>query len=282
MNNEIDMTDDEKLSAYIDDELSVDATAVLTERLTQEPRLLQRLEQIRQADDAQRKLYASLAERPLPQAVTDMLVRDNPASADYIQGVDSQSANSQGADPQGAKVLAFPKRGLAAFSQRPVAIAASVALVAGFLFGTFQSADNMQGEAGLTSVRSFAGSIAAESQLHQLLETGRSGAELDGSQAGNGRVILSFQSRDGDYCRQIEVAEGSGAMQALACRRDGDWQLAVASFDASSGSAGSYVAAAGQTPALRAAVTQLMGDREPLTAAAEAELIANGWQSPKQ
>ena len=265
MNTETDMTDDEQLSAYIDGELSLDATTALTARLAQEPQLLKRLEQLRKADDAQRDLYAALAEQPLPQAVVDML--------------SNEGAESKG-DLAGDNIVAFPPRGPAAFLQVPVGIAASIALVVGFLVGGFQGNGDVPGDSGLAGVSTFAGTIAAESRLHQLLEAGRSGAPTDKSQPGSGRVILSFQSPDGDYCRQVEVAEGNGAMQALACRRNGDWQLAAASFGASSAPAGNYVAATAQATVVRAAVTQLMGDREPLTPAAEAELIANGWQPP--
>ncbi|MEQ9563895.1 MAG: hypothetical protein RLN69_15350, partial [Woeseiaceae bacterium] len=111
--NEDSMTNDDiALSAYLDGELPQDQADRLSERLAREPLLAGRLEAMRATDEATRKLYATLDDLPMPQGVLDLL--SAPAAAP-------------------SNVVPFPMRVAKQFWQAPVAIAASVALLAGFL-----------------------------------------------------------------------------------------------------------------------------------------------------
>jgi hypothetical protein len=89
---------------------------------------------------------------------------------------------------------------------------------------------------------------------------------------------LTFAAAGGGFCRQIDLQSARGTTATLACRDDDGWQIEVASFAAQAprGAGGVYRPAAGNSTAIDGAIDELIrGD--PLGAAAEAALIASGW-----
>jgi len=260
-----DSPDDGRLCAYLDGELPSGEADRLTDRLAADPALARRLEALRRTDENVRRLYAKVDELPLPQRVIDLL--QDPA------------AGAAGPEVEG-NVVAFARRGIRSFLQVPVAIAASVALMAGFLISGLMSRDAGLGGDPATL---YARAIPGDSGLHRLLESGLSSEEqlLDGGAVA--RVVLTFQAEDGDWCRQFELAAAAGSTQALACRRGGNWQMETASFTDARDTGGPYQQASGATtPALDAAVEALIGDREPLTAEEESRLISTGWGTSEE
>ncbi|MDX1498889.1 MAG: hypothetical protein R3176_03265 [Woeseiaceae bacterium] len=248
--------DDSKLSAFIDGELDERETEALTARLADEPALRARLEAMRAADEATRKVFATLDERPLPQGVMDLL-------------------GASAAAPGGDNVVAFPQRGIRRFFQAPVAIAASVALVAGFLVSRqLEQVPDAGLDAGLVT----AGVVDADSALHGLLETGSSGEERPLGADARGRVLLTVADASGDYCRQF-VVEGAGrAAHAVACRRAGDWELEAVGF-APAAAPGTFQQAAGPVPpAVDATVDAITGGSDPLSLEEENRVISESWE----
>jgi negative regulator of sigma E activity len=266
MNERDKGTDDALLSAYLDGELPAREAEKLEMRLADDPLLASRLAAMRTADQATRKLYARIDELPMPQHVLDLLKED---------GADV------GGDAHESNVIAFPRRGIRQFVQMPVALAASVALAAGFLLSGLVSRESGTGS-GVPDL--YAGAIPNGSELHRLLETGQGPATQTLASGADGRVILTFQAEDGDYCRQFQLDAGSGSMHALACRRDdGAWRMETASYADSAAPGGLYQQASGAAPAaLDAAVEALMGDREPLDPRQESLLISNSWRNPQE
>ena len=253
-------TDDIALCAYIDGELPDDEARTLKARLLKEPDLARRLETLRGADNGVLQLYAAIDKRPMPKAVLDMLGQSGP-------------------ETQGSNVIAFPKRGVQQFFQLPVAIAASVALLAGFLVANLFEESNPGGfdQNGL-----YAGAVATGSELHLLLEEGIS---TDVQTLANGQraeLLLTFQDRDGDYCRQLRI-DGVGApVQGVACRRGSAWQVEAASIAGKRAPDGSYQQASGDTPdAIDSAIDGLIGSAPPLDTEDEKALISNTWRKPK-
>jgi negative regulator of sigma E activity len=260
-----DSVDDERLCAWLDGELPAEEADRLSDRLAADPALARRLGALRGTDETMRRLYAAVDELPLPQQVLDLLQDD--------------AAGAAGAEVK-SNVVAFPRRGMRSFLQMPVAIAASVALVAGFLVSGLMSRD--AGRVGDPATL-YARTIPGDSELHRLLESGLSteARTLDGG--ADARVVLTFQAGDGDWCRQFELAAPAGSTQALACRRGGNWQVETASFTDARDTGGPYQQASGATtPALDAAVEALIGDREPLAAEEESRLISKGWEKPEE
>lgn len=256
MNEIEDNTDDIALSAYIDGELPPNDARALKERLLKEPALARRLEILRGADSDALRLYAAIDKQPMPQAVLDLLGQEPTLAKD-------------------SNVIAFPKRGLQQFFQMPVAIAASVALLAGLLVAdVFREANLASPEsAGL-----YAGQVDTRSSLHQLLENGTSAQPGTLSDGVTAELLLTFQDRDGDYCRQLRV-DGSGApVQGVACRRGGAWQVEALSLSGARAPDGSYQQAGGETPAaIDSAVDSLIGARPPLDLEEENTIISSGW-----
>lgn len=250
-------TDDITLSAYIDGELPKSEVSELQARLLQEPQLAQRLEVLRGSDSDAERLFAAIDERPMPQAVLDLL-QQKPAAADDNN------------------VIAFPLRGVQQFLQMPVAIAASVALLAGFLVADlFRASDIANPE--VSSL--YAGQIDANSNLHRLLEKGTSNDAEMLAEGLSAELLLTFKDRNGDFCRQLRVDGGAAPLQGLACRRGDAWQVEAVSIAAEPAPGGSYQLASGATPiAIDAAIDALIGPRPPLDAAEEKAVILNTWK----
>lgn len=255
-NNKFDARDDELLSAMLDGELDDTAADALTERLAREPQLALRLAALRGTDDATRALFARVDEMPMPQAVLDLL-----------------AANSANKAPQADNVIPFPRRVVDRFANAPVAIAASVALAAGFF------ADRLLDDApdATTSIAALqARSVPQDSAVYDLLENAASAETVTLPDGSTGRVLLTFAAEDGSWCRQLSIENNAAAVAALACRRDGNWRNEVIAFGDPAG--GSYQqASAASLAVIGSAVDRLLGDGAMLDATEEQELLKNQW-----
>lgn len=252
--------DDRLLSAWLDDELSAAEADEITDRLAREPALARRLEALRGADPAARAVYEWLDELPMPQGVLDLLEeRKRPA------------ASGTPAARERDNVLPFPQRFVQSFWQAPVAVAASLALVAGFLGSRLLIEAP---EAGMSAL--YAQQIPAGSGVHELLENGISTRPATLEDGSEGQLLLTFENNAGDWCRQLAVSRDAVRLQALACRRDGRWQTEALAYGRPAG--GDFQPASGNTPtAINAAIDRLIGG-EPLGADAEQALVRGGWE----
>jgi hypothetical protein len=249
--------DDIALSAYLDGELPQDEADRLSERLAVEPLLARRLESMRASDDATRGLFANLDAMPMPPGVLDLL-------------------QEKSAPRETSNVVPFPTRVARQFFQVPVAVAASVALLAGFLVhDLLQRTSTVGDDLGAT----VAGKVTHGTELYELLESGVS-AETELLAAGTrGRLLLTFQDATGDYCRQLELSSDIRSVQVVACRRTGDWQMEALEFGPAATADGQYQPASrGSAPAVDAAIDALIGTNEPLDAEAESRLVKGGWK----
>jgi len=86
---------------------------------------------------------------------------------------------------------------------------------------------------------------------------------------GRFRAVTSFIAADGSVCRQFSLADGSGASNAVACRRGKAWAVTFALLEPSGG--GDYLPADGDDPI--GAYLQGLGASRPLTESAEKELL---------
>ncbi len=249
--------DDELLSAFIDGELSAVDADRLSERLAQEPVLLKRLEALRSSDDATRAVYASLDELPMPQAVLDLL-----------------QADGSGPAAETTNVIAFPPRGWRRFAQVPVAIAASVALAAGFLVS--RVIDGTPDDA-LANAALYSQTIPQDSAVFHLLENKASAEDVTFNDGSAGRVVLSFADINGDWCRQLAINNAAATVDAVACRRGGQWHTEAVSFGLAN--SGEYQQASGnQSAAITAVIDRLIGDQDVLNKEQEQQKIADRWQ----
>lgn len=254
-----DMTDDEWLSAWLDGELSRDEAERLEQRLTAEPELARRLERLREADRKAQLAFHAIDGTPMPQAVLDLLKDENAGRSQKAQ--DAQVVRLRSRAPR--------------FFQMPVAIAASAALVAGFLVHDLISPQGVGHDPALP----MSGVIAGDSGLYRMLETVPAGEAVGLPDAGRAEVVLSFRADDGDWCRQFRLWNAASALHGLACRQPGGWQLETASFARPDSSEATFRQAVGATPAaLGAAVRARLGGREPLGSDEEKRAISEGWK----
>ncbi len=253
-----ELDDDTLLSAYLDGELTDDEADGITERLAREPALMRRLEAMQSVDTATRQAFEKLDEQPMPAAVLDML--------------------GASASKTSATVVPFPQRIVRNFAQLPVALAASVALVAGFLVS------NVLREAptdpyGITP----AGLVAAGSDLHELLEHGISAEPQAFADGATGELLLTFEDKAGDWCRHLVVDGGEHGVQGVACRRDGSWQIEALSYGRGMDAGGPFRQASGTTPAaVDSAIGALIGPRDPLGTDEEKALISDTWEKSEK
>lgn len=256
MNDAIGAKEDELLSAYLDNELPAADADTVTLRIAKEPLLAERLSQLRQATDDARKQFRAIDDIPLPQAVVDLLQRD------------SRSAANEAA---AGNVVQLAPRGIRTFLQVPVALAAGIALLAGFFV-----ANQVQRTSDTTPDSLFARDIAMDSSLHKLLETGSGADSTSLATDTSAQLRITFLDVSGDYCRQFAIAGPGTNAQALACRRGGQWRMEAVSL-AAPAAAAYQSASADPSSAVEAAIDALIGPGEPVNESTEKRLISNGW-----
>ena len=253
---ELKETDDELLSAYLDGELPADGAEKLEARLAREPALAARLEALRGTGDMAREFYSALDDKPMPASVTRLLETRDEDVPD--------------------NVVPFPVRVVRQFAQAPVAIAASVALVAGFLMNDLL--DEVPVVTGVGEI-AVAGQVAEGTALFDVLETGAGGERMLLSADATAEVVLTFEDTAGDFCRQVRVDVPERRATGVACRRDGGWQFeALAYTGAQTEGTGFTPASDPSLTALDGVVDALLGDGEILDSDAENRLISEGWE----
>jgi anti-sigma factor RsiW len=265
-------SDDELLSAWLDGELPPDRATELERRLEKEPALALRLERLSEADAALRDALAPVADEPMPQSLLDAIGAHSEKSPEAGRD-DSRGGTvvDLGARRRGREPGAFPWS---------LALAASVILAIGGVLGYLVAEDGSAPDAALLASM---GGVARGSGLDDTLETAPSGTAREIAAGLTVTPVLSFESRDGGYCRELAIAGANGSAAALACRGDDGWRVEALSFLAgparNGNQAGGEFRPAGRaTSAIDAAIDErIVGDA--LDAAAEAALIGSAWVS---
>lgn len=249
--------DGERLSAYLDGELPRAEADQLERRLAREPALAERLEAMRALDRVAAAAFHAIDERPMPKRVLERL------------GDDEE-------EPRAGNVV--PLRRTAApgeFFRLPVALAASIALVAGLWLG------GLPGDGGPPDGAAYASRIAGGSALHAAFDRASGGETVELGDDRYAQPVLTFLSDGGAWCRQVRITGGPAPADTLACRRGGGWQVELITFGPAAAAPGEGAygqASAGGTPAMRAALDELMGREPPLGPAEEADVIGRGWE----
>jgi hypothetical protein len=247
-------SDDELLSALLDGALSPEDAAQVEHRLELEPALRARFEALERANMAVRDAYAGVVDEPLPKPLLDLLATEEPAG---------------NVVPLAARQ---PREGRA--FRLPTALAASIALALGIALGIVIAPGRQAPDA--IALAAEGGAVAPGTELFELLERVPSAESRELAAGITATAVLTFGTADGGYCREIDVASREGTTQMLACRRDGAWRLAHTSYFVSAPNDGVFRPASGPSPAIDAAIDELI-DGAPLDAAAERELMDGGW-----
>ncbi|UVO54152.1 anti-sigma factor [Sphingomonas sp. SUN039] len=226
-------------------------------------------------DDEMLMAYADGELGPLEAKRVERAMADDPALA---AAVEAHRALRQRLDTAFAPILAAPvpdrlaamlDTNVVPFAPRPVAapsrrrwlggLAVAASLVAGIALGT-----QWPGAEGPVSAQG--STLVASGTLAKSLDTQLASA------AGETRILASFRAQGGGYCRVFAAP----ALDGIACRNGGSWQLRQTRAPAMPQDAAYRQAASGDAALLAAAQEMMAGD--PLDAATEARARAAGWK----
>ena len=258
--------DDELLTAYLDGELDSKARVEVERQLELSPALAERLEKLQQTDQRLKQGYQSIDQRPMPESVLKML-EDFPATQET-------SAN----------ILSFPNknRSVARTPVWQIAAAASVALVIGIGIGRslFLPETSSPGQS-MKLAEVGTGPVQTDSALFAMLENQPSAEPVtfDGESGTVATPLMSFQNKNGDYCRDFSVTTKTQGTRAVACKGNHQWtvQVAVATAGYDTGNTGTYqTASQTATPVIDSAI-QKMIDGDALGMEQEKKAIRAHW-----
>ena len=261
---------DEKLSAYLDGELSPEEMDQITDAVAASDELAARLEELGSADSWVKEQFAEVDNQPF-RADTLALLKDPQ---------DAQAPEASGT-PETDNIVAFKPMSDTPNPPKPVfwgqAIAASIALIVGVISG-------MQFGPGETSGANapvqFVGSIPQGSQLHHMLETLPSLQEvtLNGT-SDTATAMMTFPTRNGQYCREYAHRSAGAQTRNIACRTDDGWYItaSVASQPSPTAAASGFIPAGAGDDLIDTLIVDMM-TADALTSEGEAFLLENGWQ----
>jgi hypothetical protein len=234
--------DYELLSQYLDGELGASQVLFLERRLAADPQLQATLEQLQELNSTLQEAFDVPGTDAVPQQVTRMLQK--PLS----------------------NVVAFPVQRRAGVG---FAIAASLLAATGLLF--FEAS-----QPGSNNP------LQADALLAQTLEHSPSRAE-GWNQLSDGRQVqpmLSFYSKSNGWCREYRLADQGQQLRGVACRGEEHWVNAVITAEQAGipGASNDYRPAGADDVSPIQHFVDTQAQDIPLSARAEAELIANSWQ----
>lgn len=179
--------DRETLAAFAEGQLDAAETARVKAAIAADPVLANEVAAHRALRDRLQAHFAPVMDMPVPDRLLDA-VRNAPTA----EVIDLNAARKARTLPSGWIMGG--------------AIAASLAI--GLIVGTQASSGGSMGNAG--------GQLVAQGSLDKALTT-----QLASADATQVRVPLSFQNKDGRYCRVFDT----GAMTGIACREDNAWVI---------------------------------------------------------
>lgn len=235
---------DEKLMAYADGELSEAERAEVEAALAADAGLREKLE----AHKRMQARFASSFDPILEEPVPDRLLAAARGETRSAGVVDLSARRAQRAERPRWSVREWG------------------AMAASLLLGVFVSVALLRGEGPIAATSE---GLVARGELARALDM-----QLAADEGGTVRIGLSFENRDGAYCRTFALQENEVA--GLACRADAGWDIAMTA----QGARGGEVRTAGSdTPAEIIAAVEAMIAGETLDAEAEAAARDAGWRA---
>ena len=225
----------EDIAAYADGELAPDRALQVEEAVERDAELAQQLAAHRALKDRLAGHFAPIAQQPVPDRLSAMLTRETAPVGDIAAAREKREARRL-----------LPHWGWVAGPALAASLALAIFLPRGGVPDGY-----------------------ADAQLAGALDTQLVAEQPSGADT---RILLSFQNREGDFCRAFSGASGSG----IACRDTQGWKL-EALGEGAAGARTEYRTAGADAGAIMARA-QSMADGPALDAEAEAEARATGWQ----
>ncbi|HDZ07806.1 anti-sigma factor family protein [Pseudohongiella sp.] len=257
---------DEKLGAFLDQELSNQEMELVRDAIRNDAALTQRLAALASVEALLQRHASALDSRPMPDAVLAMLQRkEQAADAEATAAPDNvvQMSSWQARRQQARQWLS-----------QHAALAAGIALVVGFTGGQLLNT----GMAGGPAARMVA--INMDASLNDALDTTLSGETLSIDNDTRMLSRFSFVDQQSQHCRQFIVENGSVgetviASENIACHTGQGWEI-VASVRTAGTHAGEYQTAGGSS--LLDSALDAMMPGSALSLEEEIALIADQWQ----
>lgn len=235
------MTEDRELAmAYADGELDMLTAKRFEKRMAEEPVLAELVERHRRLRDTLAGAFAPVAEAPVPDALAERI-----RAAGQLVDLDSRRV--------------VPKR---PFSSNGWMMGGAIA--ASLVFGLMLGRGLDQPDVAMRG-----GALVAQGSLGTVLDRQLASTQGDASTL---RVLVSFKAQDGRYCRAFQ----GRAVDGIACKGQGGWQLRATQAGSLAG--GADYRQAGSADAALLAQAQGMMAGAPLDANAEAKARAANWR----
>ena len=219
----------------------------IDQALESDPKLFERLKRLKSVDTVLSETLSDFANTPAPDHIVDLIRADQAASQNNVISMDRRRF-----------VIPF---------QTPLAMAAAAA------FGIFVGGQFMQSSPSAAHGSIYAGNVAENSSLFDVLETVPSQAEQAGI-----TPVLTFSSVDGGVCREL-VTQNE---RALACRNNGSWTVLAVTHEPRENNAGTYATASADASIVFDVLSQQLMSGAPLSSKAERTLIDQNWRSNNQ
>ncbi|WP_426358097.1 anti-sigma factor family protein [Pseudocolwellia sp. HL-MZ19] len=213
---------DEVLSAFLDAELPEQQMEQIREALLEDDNLANRLADLAMVDEVIATKYDEINQQPLPAAINELLaaIPEEKASVTAIQAAENFSENTASQPDLNTTHSSESKSNVVSLWQRtknstnkPFALAASIAVAAGLFATIFSQTNNLSGDNW--------------QEVAQILEQKTSGNEQT---LANGKTIktqLTFNNQQGNFCRQYDVSSEKDIERNIACRVNQEWELAL-------------------------------------------------------
>jgi hypothetical protein len=213
---------DEVLSAFLDAELPEQQMEQIREALLEDDNLANRLADLAMVDEVIATKYDEINQQPLPAAINELLaaIPEEKASVTAIQAAENFSDNTTSQPDLNTTHSSESKSNVVSLWQRtknstnkPFALAASIAVAAGLFATIFSQTNNLSGDNW--------------QEVAQILEQKTSGNEQT---LANGKTIktqLTFNNQQGNFCRQYDVSSEKDIERNIACRVNQEWELAL-------------------------------------------------------
>lgn len=213
---------DEVLSAFLDAELPEQQMELIREALLEDDNLANRLADLAMVDEVIATKYDEINQQPLPAAINELLaaIPEEKASVTAIQAAENFSDNTTSQPDLNTTHSSESESNVVSLWQRtknstnkPFALAASIAVAAGLFATVFSQTNNLSGDNW--------------QEVAQILEQKTSGNEQT---LANGKTIktqLTFNNQQGNFCRQYDVSSEKDIERNIACRVNQEWELAL-------------------------------------------------------
>ena len=256
------------LAAYVDGELDISDKKTVEEQIAKDSQIRMQVENLKNID--------KLINAAFP------IIEDIPEK--LVQTLTKGSTNENNTTAKSNVTPLFgrhkkPRLGTQS-SSIPYAVAASITLVVGIMFGYL--ANTPDDKNVLDSI--LVSEINTHSRLYEVLENSPSSTPLKIVGENNQEVIieplLSFKSVDGGYCREFDIHNDKKTLAGIACReQDATWRLEIiVASDTQPNNYDIYQLSSGQDKEALDYVANNLMSNDPLSKAEEKILINNNWK----